>query len=140
MKKVLVLAAALAVGSSAFAFSKGQTDTQVAAEVSSRVANGESIESIARDAAAVGIAPAAVQSALVSAGKDSTAVFNSMVAAGSDPTALTPPTAAGGNNAGGNNAGGNSAGGSFTGTTNSSFGQSRATTVGGGGAGSVSKS
>lgn len=141
MKKVLVLAAAMAVGSTAFAFSKGQTDAQVAAETATRVAIGESIESISRDASAAEVSLTAVQGALVAAGKDSTAVFNSLVAVGADPTRLTPPTAAGNPvTAAGGASGNNNAGGSLNGLTNSAFGQSRATTVGGGGRTSVSPS
>lgn len=155
MKKILIAAAFVAASASTLAFQAGMTPTQVNTEVAQRIAGGESLESIATAANAVGIAPAAVQTAMVIAGQNSTTVFNALVTAGANPTVLLPPTAAGNSSATGGLTGGTTGGtltggttggtltggttGSFSGFSgSSSFGTSRAATVGGGGKSSVS--
>ena len=136
MKKLVVAAAILAASASVFAFQAGMTKVQINAEVAQRVSGGQSLDSILVDAKAAGVDGAVVQSSLIAAGEPSAVIFSAMVGAGFDAGALLPPTAAGGNQ----NAGNQNPGNGFNGANNSSFGQSRATSVGGGGRKSVSPS
>lgn len=136
MKQVLVLAAIVVASASAFAFQPNMTTAQVNIEVAQRVAGGESLDSITAAAQAAGVSPTTLQASLTAAGVAPVAVFNSMVASNYDAGSMLPPTAAG-NNAGGANP---VTAPSFTGISSSSFGQSRASTVGGGGRSSVSGS
>ena len=133
MKKFIAMATVLVASASAFAFQAGMTTVQINAEVAQRVAAGETAEVIAAAAKTAGVSATAVQASLVAAGKPSAAVFSAMVGAGFDAGALLPPTAAGGNQNANNNPG-------FNGVNNSSFGQSRASTVGGGGKSGASPS
>jgi hypothetical protein len=135
MKKFIAMATVLVASASAFAFQAGMTTVQINAEVAQRVAAGETAEVIAAAAKTAGVSATAVQASLVAAGKPSAAVFSAMVGAGFDAGALLPPTAAGGNQNANNNPGNG-----FNGVNNNSFGQSRASTVGGGGKSSVSGS
>ena len=134
MKKFIAMATVLVASASAFAFQAGMTTVQINAEVAQRVAAGETAEVIAAAAKTAGVSATAVQASLVAAGEPSAAVFSAMVGAGFDAGALLPPTAAGGNQNANNNPGNG-----FNGVNNS-FGQSRASTVGGGGKSSVSGS
>lgn len=142
MKQIIALATLVVASAAAFAFQPGMTTVQVNIEVAQRVASGESLDSITAAAQAAGVSPTTLQASLIAAGVPATAVFNSMVAAKFDASAMLPPTAAGGNPTAGNNAGGANpvSAPSFTGVNSSSFGQSRAATVGGGGRASVSGS
>ena len=142
MKQIIALTALVVISVSAAAFQPGMTTLQVNTEVAQRVAGGESLDSITAAAQAAGVSPTTLQTSLMAAGIAPTAVFNSMVAAKYDAASMLPPTAAGGNPTAGNNAGGNNplTAPSFTGVNSSSFGQSRASTVGGGGRSSVSGS
>ena len=166
MKKLVVLAAAIACSVPAFAFTAGQSQTEINREVSSRVDNKQSLESIAETAKTAGvvvnpIAMAltfygsydAVLAGLMGAGYDAAGAVNALVAAGgnrttlvataiskgADPTTVTASTAAGGNSNANNqgNAGGVAG---FTGFTGNGFSASRASTVGGAGNSSTSKS
>jgi hypothetical protein len=136
MKQIIALAALVVASASALAFQPGMTTVQVNIEVAQRVAGGESLDSITAAANAAGVSPTVLQASLAAAGLAPAAVFNSMVAANYDAGTMLPPTAAG-NNAGGANP---ISAPSFTGINSSSFGQSRASTVGGGGRTSVSGS
>ena len=147
MKQIFALAALVVISVSAAAFQPGMTTLQVNTEVAQRVAGGESLDSITAAAQASGVSPTTLQTSLTAAGIAPTAVFNSMVAAKFDAASMLPPTAAGGTPTAGNNAAGNNPASnspltapSFTGVSTSSFGQSRASTVGGGGRSSVSGS
>lgn len=141
MKQIFALAALVVASVSAAAFQPGMTTLQVNTEVAQRVAGGESLDSITAAAQAAGVSPTTLQTSLMAAGIAPTAVFNSMVTAKYDAASMLPPTAAGGTPTAGNNAAGNPlTAPSFTGVSSSSFGQSRASTVGGGGRSSVSGS
>ena len=111
MKKLIALTLSIA-SFSAFAFTADMTSVEVATEVKTLVANGKT--------------PKAIDALAKDAGVDSNQVVGALIAAGVDPTDVLAATASGQSN-------------SFTGST-SSFGQSRASTVGGGGRASVSKS
>jgi hypothetical protein len=133
MKKFLTLVAvAVSSFSAVAAFTPNMSVSQLNNEIAQRVSASQSTSAIVGDAKAAGYCTAQLQTSLVSAGKNATEVFNAMVAAGCDTSNLLPPTAAGGGNA--------NPGISFNGLTNSTFGQSRATTVGGGGRTSASRS
>jgi hypothetical protein len=164
MKKQLVLAAVIACTVPAFAFTAGQSQPDINKEVASRVDNRQSLESIADAAKKAGvvvnpIAMAltfygscdAVLAGLMAAGYDAAAVVNALATAGcsrttliataisrgADPTTITASTAAGGNTGTSGNAGGVAG---FTGFSGNSFSASRASTVGGAGRSSVSRS
>jgi hypothetical protein len=137
MKKFLLAATVVAVSVSVFAFEAGQSTESINQEIATRVANGESLESIASLASAAGLNPTTVQVALQTAsGKPSTEVFNAMVAGGVDPGRLVAPTAAGNANTANTNTNTNTN--SSLGNTN--FTGSRGSSVTGGGSGSVSPS
>lgn len=136
MMKILTLAALLVTSASVFAFEAGMTTVQVNAEVAQRVSAGESVEFIAAAARAAGVSALVLQQSLIAAGKSSSAVFAAMVGAGFAAASMLPPTAGSGSQ----NAGNLTPGNGFNGFNNSAFGQSRATTVGGGGRSSVSRS
>jgi hypothetical protein len=136
MKKFLVLAAVLATSVSAFAFQPGMTAVQINTEVTQRSARGESTALIAAAAKAAGLSGTAVQAALVAAGKEPEAVFTAMLNADFDPGSLLPPTAAGRREGGE----GNERSPGFNGFGRREFGESRSSTVGGGGRGGVSRS
>ena len=163
MKKLVVMAAVLACGVPAFAFTAGQTPAQVNAEVASRASNGESLAAIAAAAKAANVPVAtlagamasagdssAVLAALMGAGFDAAASVNALVAVGgdraalvataisngADPTTITAATAACGNPT----AAGNAAPGFSGFSGNSGFSQSRASSVGGAGNSSTAPS
>lgn len=77
-----ILLAGLFASSGAFAFQPGMTVQAIDTEVQQRVTNKESMESIATDAQASGVAPGTLLSALVLAGKDTSAIVTALVAAG----------------------------------------------------------
>ena len=165
MKTIFTLAAVLLSSASAFAFQPGMSIKAVDAEVRAQADKGESLANIA-SAAKLGGVPAGVMtssfiltgnsaasavSALVRAGFSGADVVNAAVsmggdrnalnavaiAAGVDPTSLLDATASGGRSDG---AQGNQNTPSETGLNASGFGQSRASSVGGGGRSSVSPS
>jgi hypothetical protein len=156
MKKILVLAVALACSVPAFAFTSTQTSDQVKSEVASRVKADETLESIAAAAKAAGVAVDPVAIALViygtydkvlaglmTAGYDAAGAVNALVAAGGNrsalqasaiskgasPDTLLPATAAG------STTGVAAISAAFAGTP---FAASRSSTVGGGGSSGVS--
>lgn len=165
MKKLVVLAAAIACSVPAFAFTAGQSQAEVNKEVAGRVDKKQSLESIAESAKTAGVVVnpiamaltfygthEAVLAGLIAAGYDAAGAVNALVAAGgnrtalvataiskgADPTTITAATAAGANNAGNSGNTGGVAG--FTGFTGNGFTASRASTVGGAGKSSVSGS
>ena len=163
MKKALVLAAVLATGAPAFAFSVGMGARDVGTEVSARYKKGESLVIIATAAKTATVVASVLAPELLATGNSSDTVLAAMITAGyypadavdalvalggdrdklnqvainngADPTTLTAATAAAGGNPPATGLGGN--GSNFNGRT---FGQTRAATVGGGGSGSVSPS
>jgi hypothetical protein len=165
MKKLVVVAAAIACSVPAFAFTAGQSQTDINKEVAGRVDKKQTLESIAANAKSAGVVVnpialaltfygsfEAVLAGLMDAGYNAADAVNAVAAAGgnratlvstaiskgADPTAITAATAAGApNNA--NNAG-NAGVAGFTGFSGNAFSASRASTVGGAGKSSVSKS
>lgn len=160
MKNAIVLAAILTAGMPAFAFQVGMGARDVGTEVSSRYGKGESLEIIASAAKTVNVAaatlapellltgnssdkvlaamikagyyPSEAVNALVSLGGDRAALNQVAINNGADPTTLLAASAAGAPGAGGLGNGG--------GFNGNSFSSSRASTIGGGGTRSVSKS
>lgn len=160
MKKVLVLAAAIAVGAPALAFQSGMGARDVGSEVSARYKKGETLVVIATAAKTVNVAASVLAPELLLTGNTSDVVLAAMIKAGyyasdvvdtlvklggdraalnqvainngADPTTLLAATAAGGNQPGGL--------GSGAGFNGNSFSSSRAATIGGGGVRSVSRS
>lgn len=149
MKKLLVLAAAIACSVPAFAFTGTQSQADVNKEVASRVEKKESLEAIASAAKAGGVTvnpiamaltfygsydavlaalisagygPAEAVNLLVAQGGNRTALVATAISKGADPTALTAATAAGG-----------VAATPVLGFTGNSFSASRASTLGGAG-------
>lgn len=137
MKKIFVLAATLLASLSALAFTAGMTPAQVTAEVGQRVKNGEPTANIAAAAKAVGVAPTALQSALLASGRASNDVFNALVAAGFDPGVLAPATAAGRRESERGDDGFNQ---NSARSERGDFGRSHSSTIGGGGRGGASRS
>ena len=161
MKKLFALAAILVASASTFGFQPRMFADEVEAEVRLRMSKGESLNGIADAGKTGGVqtgvmacalvgtgsAPADVVAAMVRGGFVASEVVNGAICkgasrealaraaidAGADPTALLSATAAGGQPA----AGQEPAGGGFNG---SNFGGSRASTLGGGGRSSVSRS
>lgn len=125
MKKTIVLASVLAVGMPAFAFTPTMESPEVKEEVSTRYSKGESLEVIASAAKSVNIAAAVLAPGLLSTGNSTEKVVAAMIKAGYFPTELVDVLDATG------------AGGNFGGT---SFSNSRAPTIGGGGSIAVSRS
>jgi hypothetical protein len=167
MKKLVVLAAAIACSVPAFAFTAGQSQAEVNKEVAGRVDKKQSLESIAESAKTAGVVVnpiamaltfygthEAVLAGLIAAGYDAAGAVNALVAAGgnrtalvataiskgADPTTITAATAAGANNANAGNSGNTGGVAGFTGFTGNGFTASRASTVGGAGKSSVSGS
>ena len=150
MKKLLVLAAALACSVPAFAFTSTQSQSDVNKEVASRIEKKETLEAIASAAKSGGVTVSPigmaltfygsydlVLSALIKAGYlpadavnmlvaqgggDRTALVAKAIGLGADPTTLTAPTAAGG-----------TAVAPVLGFTGNSFSASRSATLGGAG-------
>ena len=164
MKKLLVLAAVASCSIPAFAFNAGQSQADINKEVASRVDSKQSLESIANAAKSAGVVvnpialaltfygshdavlaglmgagydAAGAVNALVAAGGNRAALVSSAISKGADPTTITAATAAGGNAGSAGNAGGVAG---FTGFSGNSFSNSRASTVGGAGRSSVSRS
>lgn len=129
MKKIFILAAAVVASASALAFQPGMPDSAFKAEVAQRVKNGESLAVISAAGKAGGMGVEAMLFALEQAGYPSADVVAALIDAGypaSSPALMAksgPSTPDLGN---------------FGGFNNSSFGQSRAASVGGGGRGGVS--
>jgi hypothetical protein len=159
MKKLLVLAAAIACSIPAFAFTAKQSQAEVNKEVASRIEKRESLETIAGAAKSGGVVVNpigmaltfygsydAVLAALMSAGYGPSEAVNSLVALGgnrsslvaaaiskgADPTTVTAATAAGATAA--------AVPTGFAGFTGNTFSASRASTLGGAGKASVSGS
>jgi hypothetical protein len=118
MKKVFVLASILAIGMPAFAFTPDMDSAGVKKEVSARYNKGESLEVIASAAKSVNMAAAVLAPELLLTGNPAEKVVAAMIKAGYFPTELVDVLDSTG------------AGGSFGGT---SFGNSRASTISGGG-------
>ena len=130
MKKIFVLAAAVVASASALAFQPGMSESAFKAEVGQRVQQGESLTVIAAAGKSGGMSVEAMLSALEQAGHPSADAVAALINAGypaSSPLlmaksgASTPDLGNSGN-----------------GIINSSFGQARAASVGGGGRGGVS--
>jgi hypothetical protein len=166
MKRLLVLAAAVACSVPAFAFTKGESQADINKEVAARVQKAETLATIADAAQKAGVEVnpislalsfygsfEAVLGAMQTAGFDAGAAVNALVAAGgnkdalvkaaisngANPATVTAATAAGNANTNANANTGTQAAApaGFTGFTGNTF--SRASTVGSG-SGSVSKS
>ena len=168
MKKLVVVAAAIACSVPAFAFTAGQSQTDINKEVAGRVDKKQTLESIAANAKSAGVVVnpialaltfygsfEAVLAGLMDAGYSAADAVNAVAAAGgnratlvstaiskgADPTAITAATAAGApNNANNANNAGNAGVAGFTGFSGNAFSASRASTVGGAGKSSVSGS
>ncbi len=109
MKKLLVLAVALACSIPAFAFDAKQTQAQIDAEVSARINAKQSLEFIAEQAKNAGVAVDPISLALVKygsfdavlvgllkAGYDSGDAVKVLIARGADPKVMTTTALANG--------------------------------------------
>lgn len=128
MKNIFVLAAAVVASASALAFQPGMSDSALKAEVGQRGKNGESLTVIAAAGIGGGNSAQAMLTALELEGYPSADIIAILAQLlGPQPQLVAKngsPTPELGNSANGIN--------------NSSFGQSRAASVGGGGRGGVS--
>jgi hypothetical protein len=157
---VAVLAGSLISAVPAFAFQPAMTSSAIDSEVKQRFAHGESLKAIAAAARTAGISPAvltsslilsganpaAVVTALVEAGVSANAVVAAALASGAESKAMVTAAIAGGADPGSLMASTASGGprddreGGSPGFSRSGFGESRASTFGGGGRSSVSRS
>ncbi len=124
MKKAILIVAILAASSSVFAaFQLGMSPGDVGSEVKARYTKGDNLVVIATAAKAVNVVASVLAPELIKTGNTAEDVFKAMIEAGYYPFELEdilPPTAAG--------------------IAAGAFSSSRASTIGGGGAASVSKS
>lgn len=123
--------AGLLGSASALAFEAKAPMSAVQKELAQRLAAGESVESIAVAAKAAGVDAGVLVAALVAQGADAAKVQTAMVAAGFPAKAVSAAVTAAAGSAAGPAAG-------SPGFAPSRFGITRAASVGGGGAGSVS--
>lgn len=151
MKKLFVLAAALVTSVSGFAFQSTDSKSMVDAEVGQRAQKGESLNVIASAGKLGGIHTDVMACSLVGAGNPAQDVVVAMIRGGFDAAMVINGAVCKGasrevlvavaNRENGDASGGLSAGGlGGSGGAGVSFGITRASTVGGGGRSSVSRS